>query len=259
MLCLVGALTGCHVFDPKGYRVTTQHTPLLSEAGQTKAQAALGANHIEVMGAISPLKHVGIVGSTYANDKGKTREFGIGGYHTWGYGFIAEGYLLYGESWYTDHKDVTKTDYPTTREAQVRYIDDLSFDYKKRGIQLNLGYMTKKVKFALGVNLQMVDYNHYTYRTQTWRKEDYLHQNFYLSSDITYSVDHSRFYVLSVAPTIQFTLKDFIIQNQLNLSGFIGNSSAIPIKDKFIRPAMFSTMIGLNIVPSNHRSPIKES
>ena len=252
-LTVIG-LSSCHTFDTKGYRVTTQHTPLLQEAGQFRVHTGIGFNHVEMMGAVSPIKYVGVVGSTYTNSKGFSKEWGFGGYYPWKSHFVTEAYFIMGESNYRDYRDKTYSASWSGSEAKTRYVDDLEFSYKKKALQLNVGYVTKQFKMSIGTNWTIANYDFFKYQAVVWDKESYGHAFYTLTSDTTYAFGNKRLDIFSIAPSVSFCFKEFMIQTQLSLSTFVGARPPVPFQSDFIRSAMFSTSFGWHFIPSEHKA-----
>lgn len=252
LLSVVLAITGCTSLSRIGYRTTTQHTPFLTEAGEVKAQGGFAFNHSEMIVAVSPIKHVGFLGNYYSQKFGNSRDFGIGAYNKWGSSFITEAYFILGDSRYNQSKRDTINVYMSEEERV--YIGDVSFDYKKRGLQLNLAYTYKQVKIGVGLNWQHVDYRNYSLQEQWYSKEDYYHQRFILESDESVYFGNQKFDVLTIAPTIQYTFLGFYVQHQFCISKLMDPVDDMPYPSVFMPKHLLSTTLGWHFVPSTFRA-----
>lgn len=246
LVFIVAALASCQVLEPTGYRVTTQNVPLLEEGGEVQAHGACGFNHVEGVFAISPINHVGIIGSSYINiDGGKTEEIGLGGYHKFENGFLIEGYASVGRSHFSAVSDVLGDgNLDISSDYRTRSTND--FKYSNRSIQLNFGYLREFGNFSISTKLTRANYDFYIYSKEVY-SEGLMENPHVVESYLYNSFDNKRYNLLTVAPTYSYKQGLFYFQTQLVFANFIGSEKPFEPSGKFVPKAIWSTSIGLDI------------
>jgi hypothetical protein len=225
--------------------MTTQNIPLLEEAGEVQAHGAAGFNHVEGVFAISPINHVGIIGSSYVNStRGKTDEIGLGFYYKFKNNFLIESYATIGRSAYSAISDIEGDGTDFFVDYRTRTTND--FKYSARSVQLNVGYLRNRVAFSLSTKLTKANYDYYMYSKEVY-SEGLMENQHVVESYFFNSFENKQFNALTIAPTFSFKQGLFYFQTQLVFTNFIGNEIPNEPNGRFIPKAIWSTSIGLDI------------
>lgn len=245
LVCLVSFLTSCGVLEPTGYRMTTQNIPLLQEAGEVQVHGALGLNHIEGVFAVSPVNHVGIIGSSYVNSTlGKTDEIGLGLYYKFKNNFLIESYATMGRSDFSAISDVRGDGNDIFLDYRTRTTND--FKYSARSVQLNVGYLRNRLAFSVSTKFTRANYDYYMYSREQY-SEGLMENPHVVESYFYNSFENKQFNALTFAPTFSFKQGLLYFQTQLVFTNFIGNERPYEPNGKFVPKAIWSTSIGFDI------------
>ncbi|MFM1998879.1 MAG: hypothetical protein RL204_826 [Bacteroidota bacterium] len=241
----ISLLTGCEVLEPTGYRMTTQNIPLLEEAGEVQVHGALGLNHVEGIFAVSPINHVGIIGSRYANStRGKTDEIGLGLYYKFKNNFLLESYATIGRSDFSAMSDIEGDGTDFFVDYRTRTTND--FKYSARSVQLNLGYIIDRGAFSVSTKFTRANYDYYMYSKEVY-SEGLMENPHVVESYFFNSFENKQFHALTIAPTFSFKQGLFYFQTQLVFTNFIGNEKPYEPNGRFIPKAIWSTSVGIDI------------
>jgi hypothetical protein len=138
-ICLSFAFTSCDLYQPIAYNVTTPNVPLLESVGDVQAMGAVGANHLELHGAVSPFNHVSLMGNFYAGvGRQQSSCFGIGTYYRLNRRFLFELYALTGKAVNNDDYEAEFT--PLFSSNNYRNEHVVRNNYLYNSLQLNVGF-----------------------------------------------------------------------------------------------------------------------
>jgi hypothetical protein len=253
---LVSVLASCEVLEPTGYRLTTQNIPLLEEAGEVQAHGAVGLNHVEGVFAVSPINHIGFIGSSYVNStRGKTDEIGLGFYYKFKNNLLIESYATIGRSGYAAISDIEGDGTNFFVDYRTRTTND--FKYSTRSVQLNLGYLRNRGAFSISTKFTRANYDYYMYSKEVY-SEGLIENHHVVESYFYNSFENKQFTAVTVAPTYSFKQGLFYFQTQLVFTNFIGNEKPYEPNGRFIPKAIWSTSIGLDIKTKEWLQGLKE-
>jgi hypothetical protein len=143
-----------------GYVTSTHNMPLLADKNQGQVMGTMSWNHMEIQGAYSPLKNLGLIGNFYAGISNATSfEYGLGTYKTFKSKYLFEIYALRIDT------DIQKR-HVTEDGGEV-----LNSRYKGYSVQIDLGLFVKKdekakrpiLSFAIGAKLSDVVFSEFEY------------------------------------------------------------------------------------------------
>ena len=258
IVALLVLLEGCAGVQPIGYRVTTQNVPMLEEAGEVQGHMALGLNHSELIGAISPIKHIGVISSIYSNELGSSTEYGIGPYYAFRNGLRIEAYASAGRAYYFEEDGKERYGIATGSGRMTYHHSMVDFAYNKKNLQLNVGLKTDFGTFALSGKWTRAYYDHYTYLSETYSRETWstpLRMNTYFYN----SFGKTNYDLASLAFTYSYKAKWFYCQTQCSLTTFVGGKMPFEPHSEFYRPILISTSVGidLNVFRARHKEAKK--
>jgi hypothetical protein len=258
IVVLLVLLQGCGGVQPIGYRVTTQNVPMLEEAGEVQGHVALGINHTELIGAISPIKHIGVISSIYSNELGSSTEYGIGPYYTFRNGLKVEAYASAGRAYYFDEYGIERYGIATGSGRMTYHHSMVDFAYTKKNLQLNVGLKTDYGTFALSGKWTRAYYDHYTYLSENYSRETWstpLRMNTYFYN----SFGKTSYDLASLALTYSYKGKWIFYQTQCSLTTFVGGKMPFEPHSEFYRPILISTSVGfdINVYHARHKEAKK--
>ena len=197
-------LQSCATYQPIGYRATTPQIAELADQGDISGMATFGLNHVEAQAAISPIKHVGIIGNTYQGSDFYTRELGLGTYYAFNEKFLIELYGSFGKSRLNQVRfDTTENNFsPFTVYSE----DRMNHAYTISALQLNGTYRLRNFSASMGAKYTIADYtslDYYSKRTNFYSYNQETKEEFYqdelnnkqflaLTARITYGWPHWR-------------------------------------------------------------------
>lgn len=236
LVLITSLLFSCDTYVPLAYQPTTPNIPLLEEAGDFQVMGALGANHMELHAAVSPVKHFSLMGNSYLIEGGgKSNSFGIGTNMRINRDIFVEVYGLNGLA--ERHINYEKEYSPFMSSNNYRNVHVSSFKYMFNSIQLNAGYkyspkgtLLFSSKFTRTTSYNF-DYIKYSYSDQGsgWyqtsvKEEHYSHGIDVLDISIGYSHCWNMFKLqYQMTYPIHIDRYDAPSEEDLYISPFIGS------------------------------------
>ncbi len=203
---LLFLLQSCATYQPIGYRTTTPQIAELAEQGDISGMAAVGLKHVELQAAVSPIKHLGIIGNTYQGNDFFTRELGLGTYYSLNEKFLIELYGSFGKSRLSQVRfDTTEYNFsPYTVYSE----DRMNHAYNISALQLNGTFRIENFSASMGAKYTIADYtalDYYSRRTNFYSYSQETKEEFYqddlsnkqfmaLTARITYGFPHWRLF-----------------------------------------------------------------
>ena len=238
-----------------GYVTSTHNMPLLADKNQGQVMGTISWNHLEVQGAYSPIKNLGLIGNCYAgifSVNGSSFEYGLGTYKTFKSKYLIEVYALRMDT------DIHQS-FLTDDGGEV-----LNSRYKGYSVQIDLGLFMKKdekakrpiISFATGAKFSDVlfsefEYSKYPYWTSSSPSPYGPHTSKFLKSN--------RHQFLAASFTIRFQKKRsrLLMQysNHMSLSGLPPSQDLPPYYKRSWLTIGFEWAIGGN---KNSKIPTKK-
>lgn len=243
LVLLTLAFESCDSYVPLAYQPTTPNIPLLEEAGDFQVMGALGANHVELHAAVSPIKHFSLMGNSYQiKGGGKSNSFGIGTNMRINRNIFVEVYGLTGLA--ERHVNYEKEYSPFMSSNNYRNVHVSSFKYVFNSLQLNAGYKTSpsgtllfSSKFTRTTSYNF-DYIKYSYSDQgvgSWSQTSVKQEHF------SHGID-----VLDVSFGYAHRWKIFKFQYQMTYPLHIDRYDAPNEEDLYITPFFGSLTVGFD-------------
>jgi hypothetical protein len=171
--CVCMFFASCGYYQPVAYDVTTPNVPLLEAPGDFQAMVGIGTNHTEIQAAVSPLKHVSLMGNIYAGAfKQKSNSYGIGTYYRLNNRFLFELYALTGLE--SNSRSVIRTRSPLFSSTSYKDIHKLDNRYSYEKLQLNVGFhWNDRGTYIFSSGFTRTRNHSYDYTLYEYSRDDY--------------------------------------------------------------------------------------
>jgi hypothetical protein len=243
LILLTLVFESCDSYAPLAYQPTTPNIPLLEEAGDFQAMGALGLNHVELHGAVSPIKHFSLMGNVYfIEGGGKNNSFGIGTNMRINRDIFVELYGLTGIA--ERHVNYEKEYSPFMSSNNYRNVHISNFKYAYNALQLNAGYKCSpsgslifSTKFTRTTKYNF-DYIKYSYSDQgsgSWSQTSVKEEHF------SHGID-----VLDISVGYAYRWKILKLQYQVTYPIHIDRYDAPNEEDLYITPFFGSLTVGFD-------------
>jgi len=257
LILIMSTLFSFDTYVPIAYQPTTPNIPLLEEAGDFQAMGALGLNHIELHGAVSPIKHFSVMGNVYfIEDGSKSNSFGVGTNMRISPKIFVE---LYGLSGLAErHINYEKEYSPFMSSNNYRNVHISSFKYTYNALQLNLGYKLDETESLLfstkftRTTKYNFDYIKYSYSDQG---SGYWSQTSVKEEHYSHGID-----MLDVSLGYAYRWKILKLQYQMTFPIHIDRYDAPNEEDLYISPFIGSLTVGFDFDnPRKRQKPVTPS
>jgi hypothetical protein len=253
VISLIIALASCSYYQPVAYDITTPNVPLLESPGDFQGMVAVGTNHTEVQAAVSPLKHVSLMGNIYSGAfKQKSNSYGIGTYYRLNSRFLFELYALTGLQ--SNSRSLTRTRSPLFSSTTYKDVHNLDNKYSYEKLQLNIGFnWNERGTYLFSSGFTRTRNHSYDYSKYEYSRDDYdpwvlietTEHHFDGRMDM---MDFSLGYAWHIGK----------LKCQYQVTAFVGIGKLTPEQREMLyyRPLMGSIMVGWEFDNIKSRKPL---